>query len=538
MSDTHARTSPGEHAESASPNKTTIHVPPLTLPHPLLRSLPPVTHLPADLLDLLNQTYFLHLLANDPSKLLPPGKSLLSVLSQPNKRQRRDDEPPTLHDKVEEMIHKAFWDEALAALSSKEPSMQLPRLRLLLNDTHTALVPLFPAGHPILTILSAPLAPTSSPLHTARNYCCDILVALRERCAPARDASIDALSASLTDPPTDPLDLAKIVVEAIRSILKLAEMMKDDLSQFVLGTMGEAQLATSVADEARTRERALVLDLWKQSAIREDIAVWLADLSPPYSLIVVPPPRKWVLRVVQALGVTEPIACPLPTKPLGPENNLPPPVSNMLPPPFFFSTPELFYIQNLLQAIIIAAALRTLVPASVSPPEDFMYRIWTLLLASINEEDIEQDTRLVNLADELIRASTVTDVEAVKQLRAAVARTVRTSDPVFLLLQRRLLSTFAEHLARSSAPINRNDTPAEMRTGRQERPPNVTVEQSRTEVLEVKGFGDPVLTNAIQEVLGKLQGAVLWIGSIWADLFEFDDAVGGIDGRTTDVDIP
>jgi hypothetical protein len=167
-----------------------------------------------------------------------------------------------------------------------------------------------------------------------------------------------------------------------------------------------------------------------------------------------------------------------------------------------------------------------------------MYRIWTLLLASINEEDIEQDTRLVNLADELIRASTVTDVEAVKQLRAAVARTVRTSDPVFLLLQRRLLSTFAEHLARSSAPINRNDTPAEMRTGRQERPPNVTVEQSRTEVLEVKGFGDPVLTNAIQEVLGKLQGAVLWIGSIWADLFEFDDPVGGIDGRTTDVDIP
>ena len=328
------------------------------------------------------------------------------------------------------------------------------------------------------------------------------------------------------------------MVEAIRSILKLAEMMKDDLSQFVLGTMGEAQLSSSVADEARTRERTLVLDLWKQSTIREDIAVWLADLSPPYSLIVVPPTRKWVIRVVQALGVTEPIACPLPTKPLGPEDNIPPPVPNILPPPFFFSTPELFYIQNLLQAIIIAAALRTLVPASVSPPEDFMYRVWTLLLTSINEEDIEQDTRLVHLADELVRASTVTDVEAVKQLRAAVARTVRTSDPVFLLLQRRLLSTFAERLSRPLAPIDGSDTPAEMRTGRQERPLNVTVEQSRTEVLEVKGFGDPVLTNAIQEALGKLQGAVLWIGSIWADSFEFDDAVGGIDGRITDVDIP
>ncbi len=331
-------------------------------------------------------------------------------------------------------------------------------------------MPLFPVGHPILTVLSAPLAPTSSPLHTARNYCCEILVALRERCAPARDADIDALSASLTDPPIDPLDLAKIVVEAIRSILKLAEAMKDDLSQFVLGTMGEEQLAASVADEARTRERALVLDLWKQSATHEDITAWLADLSPPYVLIVVPPPRKWVLRVVQALGVTEPVA---------------------------------------------------------------------LLLASVNEEDAEQDTRLINLADELIRASSLTDIEVMKQLRAAVARTVRASDPVFLLLQRRLLSALAERLAHSPVPTNRNDTPAEMRTGRRERPPNVTDGQSRTEVLEVKGFGDTVLTDAIQEVLGKLQGAVQWIGSIWGDLFELNDAVDGIDERTrTDVGIP
>ncbi len=328
------------------------------------------------------------------------------------------------------------------------------------------------------------------------------------------------------------------MVEAIRSILKLAESMKDDLSQFVLGTMGEAQLAESVADEAQTRERALVLDLWKQSVIREDIASWLTDLSPFYAPIVVPPSRKWVLRLVQALGVTEPVACPLPTKPLGPENNLPPPVPNTLPQPFFFSTPELFHIQNFLQAIVIAAALRTLVPASVSPPQDFMYRIWTLLLASINEEDSEQDTRLVNLADELIRASSLTDTEAMKQLRAAVTRTVRTSDPVFLLLQRRLLSALAERLAHSTVPINRIDTPAEMRTGRRLQSPNVMGEQSRIEVLEVKGFGDPVLTNAIQEILGKFQGAVLWIESIWGDLFEPNDPVGGIDGRTTDVDIP
>jgi hypothetical protein len=304
--------------------------------------------------------------------------------------------------------------------------------------------------------------------------------------------------------------------------------MKDDLSQFVLGTMREAQLAVEVADQARTQERALVLDLWKQSVIREDITAWLADLSPPYALIVVSPPRKWVLRVVQALGATDPVACPLPTKPLFSENGLPPPAPNTLPPPFFFSTPELFYIQNFLQAVIIAAALRTLIPASVSPPNDFMYRIWTLLLASVDEEDPQQVTRLVNLADELIRASSLTDIEAITQLRAAVSWTVRASDPVFILLQRRLLSALAERLARSPAPINRDDTPAEMRTGRRERSPNTAGEQrSRTEVLEVKGFGDPVLTDAIQVVLEKLQVAVLWVESIWADF-------RGIDGRTTD----
>ena len=184
------------------------------------------------------------------------------------------------------------------------------------------------------------------------NYCRETLVALHARCAPSRDDYIDALSASLTNPPTDPLDLAKLVIATIRSILKLAETMKDDLSQFVLGTMGEAQLATAVADQAQTRERALVLDLWKQSVVREDIAAWLADLSQPYALIVVSPPRKWVLRVVQALGAIEPVACPLPTKPLGPEDDRPPPVPNSLPPSFFFSTPELFYVQNFLQAIM------------------------------------------------------------------------------------------------------------------------------------------------------------------------------------------
>jgi hypothetical protein len=428
-----------------------------------------------------------------------------------------------------EEVHSPFLilysSQALESLSSREPSIQLPRLKLLVNDLHTVLIPLFPAEHPILASLSAPLPPTSSPLLTAVNYSHEILVSLRKRCAPARDAYIDTLLVSLADPPTQLLELATLVIETIQSLLTLAQTMKDDLSHFVLGSMGEAQLAVTIADQARLQERALVLDLWRDSVIQEETTIWLADISQPYALIVAPTSRKWVLRLVQALGATDPVTCSLPTKPLTPEDGAPPPVPNTLPPPFFFSTPELFYIQNFLQALVIAAALRALLPSSVSPPEDLMYRIWTLLLASVNEENGSEDSRLINLADELVRASSLVDDEAAK-LRAAVERTVRASDPVFLLLQRRLLSTLAERLARApTAPVHQKDAPTEMRTGRRERPiVNVTSEE-RTEaaVLDVKGFGDPVLAGAIQEGLKKLGTAVRWIESIWADTLGTDE---------------
>ncbi|KAI0305569.1 hypothetical protein B0F90DRAFT_1699120 [Multifurca ochricompacta] len=510
MSDSDTQPQSSGRADSASVHnvsrdKSSVHIPPLATPHPLLRSLPPMTHLPVDLLDLLDRAYFLHLLANDPSKVLPPGKSLLSVLSRPRVQLRQHDEPPTLQSKVEEMIHKAFWDEALDTLSSNEPSIQFPRLKLLLNDLHTALMPLFPSTHPILTILAAPLPPTSSPLLMALNNLREVLIALRGRCAPARDEYIDTLSASLAHPPAHVPDLAKLAVETARSLLKLAETMKDDLSQFVLGTMGESQLAIAVSDQARERERALILDLWKRELIRKDIATWMAGLSQPYALIVAPPSRKWILRLVQALGTTDPVACSLPVKPLASDESArPPPIQpNTLPPPFFFSAPELFYIQNFLQAIVIAAALRALLPAFVSSPNDSMYRIWTLLLASVNEEDVTEDAKIVNLADELVRASSLTDAEAVK-LRSAVARTMRASDPVFLLLQRRLLLALAERMVRTSTPG--------------ERPTNAAGEQqAEADPLEVKGFGDPIWAVA------------WWIESIWAGLFEPRNALSETD---------
>lgn len=79
--------------------------------HPLPSIYP--TILPKELVDILNHTYFLHIIATDPDKVLPPGKSLLSVLSRPHTSSNNHAEGPAaaIQAKVQDMVHKAFWDE-------------------------------------------------------------------------------------------------------------------------------------------------------------------------------------------------------------------------------------------------------------------------------------------------------------------------------------------------------------------------------------------------------------------------------------------
>ena len=84
---------------------------------PLPSSLLPVTSttsvaLPVELLRSLNHTFFLHLLATDPERVLPPGKSLQSVLSAPQTAsQAQDGDLPELEERVKDVVHRAFWKE-------------------------------------------------------------------------------------------------------------------------------------------------------------------------------------------------------------------------------------------------------------------------------------------------------------------------------------------------------------------------------------------------------------------------------------------
>ena len=71
-------------------------------------SLKPILGLPPELYEALNYTHFLHSLAVNPDKVIPAGKSLLSVLTKPN---TLDQVSSDIHKRVETIVHQAFWDE-------------------------------------------------------------------------------------------------------------------------------------------------------------------------------------------------------------------------------------------------------------------------------------------------------------------------------------------------------------------------------------------------------------------------------------------
>ncbi|KAH8093953.1 hypothetical protein BXZ70DRAFT_1072755 [Cristinia sonorae] len=527
---------------TASSTKLSIVLPPSISAG--LRPLSTPTWLPAELLEVLNQAYFLHVLAMDPQKVLPPGKSLLSVMSNPSVL-NADSDTPSLQSRVEDLVHKAFWDEAREALSSPTPAVQLSRLKRLYEDLHIVLVPLLPPGHPVLITLSSPLSPTSSPLRSAVTHLREILNSLKERCAPFRDPEIHALLQKIEDPPT--AQLPGIVVDSVRETIKFAEAMKEDLSQFVLGNMGETQLQGVIHTLAQEREKDLVSKLWGPSMIPDLWVQWLNtfDRSSPLSQLSTPPEQKWILRLIQALGLNAPVSCRIlhPHPQSESETTSPPdPLSNQLPPPFFFVAPTLLSIQNYLQALIIAATLRSLVrlpphlpSQSPTPADDFMSRIWTLLSDEIDKQS--GDTKLINLADEIIRVRGLVgdaiEADEESRLRAAVDRTLQPTDPVFQLLQRRLLRAFAERLIVPPAADSQHSSqppPVHLQSGRgprtsasgkkpvriglpgiEARPPPRQPELS----LSIKGFDDTVLTVAVTREVERLRACIDWIRMVW-----------------------
>jgi hypothetical protein len=330
----------------------------------------------------------------------------------------------------------------------------------LYEDLHVALTSLLPPNNTILVTLSSPLSPTSSPLRSTVIHLRELLSSLKQRCAPARDPQIDALLRALDDPPDS--TLAQTVVDVVRAILKLTDQMKDDLSQFVIGSMNEQQLKDVIVQQAMSREREIIRQLWKPDIIRELWSRWINEVEHPSEdeahSVMEYNRRKFIRRLLRSLSTNHGVSCELPTvsvsvSPTGVtqvepmSNEAPQPAPNVLPPPLLFVTPVLFSLQNHLQALVITASLRALVRIPTTPAKrkadadedegvsehSFVRRVWTLLRSDAENapESAEDDLKIVNLADEVVRITQAYGVEGATEarLREAVDRTLRVTDP-------------------------------------------------------------------------------------------------------------
>ncbi|KAL1662414.1 hypothetical protein GGF50DRAFT_128758 [Schizophyllum commune] len=479
-----------------------------------------------------------------------------------------------LQARVEKMVHKAFWDEALEALNSPDPSTQIHRLHRLHADIYEAIKGLLPPGHRVLSVLSAPYPPPSvSPLHTTIALLRDTLSALKERCAPIRDEKIDQIVFELDRaPPYSSEDslhpeqraehqaiASRVVIDSIQALISLAQEMKSDLTQTVLGVMTEQQIRIIVTEQARIRERELILTLMSKDTVKEAWSAWVNEVKAHANAPELP---AWIARLLEALGANVPVAANMIqyiSQPSGSAESRPPPPPNNLPPPLFFCAPDLFRLQNHLQALVIVASLRSLVNipqashdshSPSSPSSDLTHRLWTLLEAEIKPEHeagaSAGETKIINLADEVLRArrqasadggdAPITDEgsrasapspqEDEAKVRAAVERTLRAEDPVFALLQKRVVEWLARALAAPPPPPP--IAPERMRTGRvigHGRTKSGS-EQLEDDVLNSlppppKGFEDAVLAKALRDVVRMLQTqCVQWVRGVWGDVVE------------------
>ena len=109
---------PGNRVPRSSRDRPIVQPPPLSTPLlPVSTTTPTV--LPVELVEALNQTFFLHLLVTDPQRVLPPGKSLVSMLSAPRSNATAQGEQTAqLEARVKDMVHSAFWKEVRTSRSS------------------------------------------------------------------------------------------------------------------------------------------------------------------------------------------------------------------------------------------------------------------------------------------------------------------------------------------------------------------------------------------------------------------------------------
>ncbi|KAG9121561.1 hypothetical protein FRC07_002431 [Ceratobasidium sp. 392] len=464
----------------------------------------------ADTYRLLQDAQFLYRLSNMPEAALPPDQSILSIMRS-NTLRTGSFEPASGHDTIEETVKRTYWDEMRVVLSDGGPKEQIDQLKALYHDLSEATSRFFPRTHPLYALFKCPLAPTTDPLGTAVQDMRLLAAGLRERCAPIRDDALIAVQQTLSD------TLPASIINAAQAIAETAKFMREDLNDYVLQNASEEDAKHWVRAQARTKEREVALRI---SGTEEKLVQCWKDYLHVDTASV-----SWTLLARRLL---ETVSAPTAAIFLPPDTQIPSlPYQNIVPPQLMLSIESLVRVQDLIQAVVIVASLRSLVPISSDLAESFASRIWALVESVIlgRSSSSEPQFKLINLQDEVIEAYHTSHTThhsphtpiADDTLRATVSRTLRAEDPVFRLLQKRLVSALEAELVQPASVGS--VAPIVMRTGRDQEIRNTAASSHRAELprIRAKGFDDHALDEPMVQLLDCIRRVLGWMVFCWND---------------------
>lgn len=511
-------------------------------------------------------------LANFPSKILPPGKTLSSLLKAATAEKGKqvevlEEDVNSLEARVRRTVESAYFDNIKSILSSINSSQEEKNSLWYqcLNDLWEASSSLIPSRikeKAALQIEFTLISNFSPPVATSTLH--HLISILAKLTAPIRDTQVYELLSSISLPSSTPTPSSSTVtpttklsslllpspaltvselISAVQSTLAFTKIMQSDLDQFKKNLVQatpptEYELNGLVTFEAKRREREVVeryyqnlgLELNKEmrdwirrnggskSNGRSAEATNLSDRSVEVS-------NGPVGTVFAEVAVEFPLSSPNSSSTLASS-------TNVLPPIFIIPSPTIYKLQNQVQALIILACLLSLAPRLTEATTE---RLWTILTFDLSSTAAtSEDTKLINISDEIIRSTIESsnfgdpdklEIE-IDRIRKGVDRIIKYTDPVFGLLRTRLLLAMKEGLqsAFASNLVDMTDTPAIMRTGRTigstASEINAAPEfQSRVFLPLVKGFDRySVFTREMLIVAQELESVLNWSLDTWSDV--------------------
>lgn len=408
-------------------------------------------------------------------------------------------------------------------LSTPEPDIQMPRIKALYHDLYEALRPFVKSTHPLMIALNLPMSPSTNPLITALSYLRASLALLRTMCGSRRERSIDQVVKSIDD--ADKLhmsqkELADAYIVGVKFALNMSQTMVDDRHAAMARYGDETNIKAVLRGTAKENERDALIAAFGKDGLRQSWEEWTESLSGPHA---------WTARLVDIVGALDSVMW-------HPEP---------LPPLLQMYRLDLAEAQSFFLGVIIAASIRSLVPAlptgrltmlhhgdqdALDTETHFTERLWTIIGADpFNKVEETKESDLDNMAAEVVRVwklrnPNATDIAAKeKEMSEMVKKMVNDENhPVRVLLKKRVVDALKERLTQPMA-TKQSSIPSKVASGGIKQGPRFKTgkpfvwDQPETDLV-VLGFTDSVIKKYLMQVLHILRIVEGWVEYVWDDI--------------------